>query len=226
MKIFLIVIDGITLRVWLFLKGFGRLLVIGWNVLAMLARRSWSWLAEFETFTGIIDKLENAGEICLGIWELPVLEVLRRSIRDLRARIRLKLDESPASRRWLFALLILLLLLFIYPPSAWGPWYHYQRGVASWYGPGFLYRKTASGQRFLPFRYTAAHRNLPLGITVKVRNRNNDRCLIVRINDRGPYVGGRIIDLSPAAARKLGIKEKGLAEVDIFTRKKYRKKKK
>lgn len=90
-----------------------------------------------------------------------------------------------------------------------------QVGVASWYGPGFNGRRTASGARFDQDRLTAAHRRLPLGSEVRVTNLENGRTIVVEINDRGPYVEGRVIDLSKAAAGRLGMVEDGLAKVRI-----------
>jgi rare lipoprotein A len=79
------------------------------------------------------------------------------------------------------------------------------RGVASWYGPGFHGRRTANGERFNTHALTAAHRSLPFGAKVKVTNERTGRAVVVRINDRGPFTGGRIIDLSQAAARAVGL---------------------
>lgn len=78
-------------------------------------------------------------------------------------------------------------------------------GVASWYGGIFHGRKTANGERFSMHDFTAAHKTLPFGTRVRVRNLANGKEVIVRINDRGPYAHGRIIDLSRAAAQELGI---------------------
>ncbi len=78
-------------------------------------------------------------------------------------------------------------------------------GLASWYGPGFHGRKTASGEAFNAGALTAAHRSLPFGTRVRVVNKKNGRSVVVRINDRGPYAHGRVIDLSRAAARAIGI---------------------
>ena len=75
-------------------------------------------------------------------------------------------------------------------------------GVASWYGPGFHGRKTASGERFNQNAFTAAHRTLPFGTLVRVTHKG--RSVTVRINDRGPFIRGRSIDLSKAAARAIG----------------------
>jgi rare lipoprotein A len=88
-----------------------------------------------------------------------------------------------------------------------------ERGEASWYGPGFHGRKTASGERFDQQKLTAAHMELPLGTKAVVTNLENGRSVEVEINDRGPYVPGRAIDLSKAAARELGMIEAGVAPV-------------
>ena len=90
-----------------------------------------------------------------------------------------------------------------------------QEGVASWYGPKFHGRRTASGEIYNMYALTAAHKILPMHTKVKVTNLENGRSLIVRINDRGPFVKNRIIDLSYAAARKLGIVGPGTARVRL-----------
>jgi len=90
-----------------------------------------------------------------------------------------------------------------------------QQGTASWYGPGFHGRKTANGERFNSQALTAAHRYLPFGTQVRVTNLNNGRSVIVRINDRGPFIGNRIIDLSAGAARSIGMISSGLAPVRL-----------
>lgn len=86
-------------------------------------------------------------------------------------------------------------------------------GVASWYGARFAGRKTASGERFDPSEYTAAHRTLPFGSRVRVTHKG--RSVVVRINDRGPFHGGRVIDLSQAAAEDLGIRHAGKGQVEL-----------
>jgi rare lipoprotein A len=82
----------------------------------------------------------------------------------------------------------------------------YQVGIASWYGKQFHGRTTASGEDFDMFELTAAHRQLPLGTYVKVTNLRNGKWIVVRVNDRGPYVEGRIMDLSYSAARMLNFR--------------------
>ena len=85
-----------------------------------------------------------------------------------------------------------------------------QCGSASWYA---LHSRTASGERMNPAAMTAAHRTLPFGTKVRVTNRNNGRSVVVRINDRGPFVKGRILDLSKGAAQKLGFINAGHTSV-------------
>jgi len=90
-----------------------------------------------------------------------------------------------------------------------------QRGIASWYGIKFHGRKTSSGEVYNMHDMTAAHKTLPIPVYVHVRNLENGRTAVVRVNDRGPFVDGRIIDLSYAAAKKLGVKGPGTAKVEI-----------
>ena len=92
-----------------------------------------------------------------------------------------------------------------------------QRGIASWYGKKFHGRTTAYGEIYDMYEMTAAHKRLPLPTDVQVRNLENNRTIVVRVNDRGPFHGDRIIDLSFAAAEKLGMIEKGTAKVEIKT---------
>lgn len=88
-------------------------------------------------------------------------------------------------------------------------------GKASWYGAKHHGKRTASGERFDQHALTAAHRSLPFGTRVKVTNLNNKRSVTVRINDRGPYSRGRIIDVSRRAATELGMLKAGVAPVRI-----------
>lgn len=90
-----------------------------------------------------------------------------------------------------------------------------QEGIASWYGPGFHGKRTSSGERFDQYDFTAAHRTLPLGSWVVVTNQTNGRSIQVYVNDRGPYIQGRVIDLSYAAARAIGMLGPGTVPVRI-----------
>jgi rare lipoprotein A len=101
------------------------------------------------------------------------------------------------------------------PPVARRPDGVIQQGQASWYGRFHHGRVTANGERFNMYGLTAAHRTLPFGTRLLVTNLENDRTVEVRINDRGPYVGARILDLSYAAARALGAVASGVIPVTL-----------
>lgn len=101
------------------------------------------------------------------------------------------------------------------PPSAPPSAGFSQVGLASWYGPHFLKRTTAGGERFDGEKLTAAHRTLPLNTMVRVTNLENGRSIVVRINDRGPFSTQRIIDLSPRAASDLDMRDDGVVRVRI-----------
>lgn len=121
-------------------------------------------------------------------------------------------------REWMLATAVGILIIATVTaglPSASSADVVAQRGLASWYGPKFHGRKTASGETFDQFALTAAHRKLPLGTVVMVTNLANGKKVEVEINDRGPHARGRIIDLSRAAAGKLGFLNAGTAQVRI-----------
>src|SRR5207237_1753843 len=88
-------------------------------------------------------------------------------------------------------------------------------GNASWYGPGFSGRRTASGERFNRNAMTLAHRGLPFGTRVRITNLKNGRAAVARVNDRGPFVRGRIADLSQGLARHLGIGGVGRIKIEV-----------
>ena len=88
-------------------------------------------------------------------------------------------------------------------------------GSASWYGGKFHGRKTANGERYNQNALTAAHKTLPFGTKVRVTNETNGKSVVVRINDRGPFVGKRVIDLSRAAANAVGMVQRGVARVKV-----------
>ena len=108
------------------------------------------------------------------------------------------------------------------PYQVAGVWYYPERnlkydetGVGSWYGDEFAGRLTANGEIFDPKKVSAAHKTLPMPSVVRVTNLDNGKSLVVRINDRGPFVSGRIIDLSREAARLIGYKDSGIARVRV-----------
>lgn len=110
-----------------------------------------------------------------------------------------------------------LLTLALTIASTSAPTYAFEKltGVASWYGPGFHGRTTANGERYDMYGLTAAHKSLAFGTEVKVTNRTNGKSVIVRINDRGPFVGSRIIDLSKSAAEAIDMIGPGTAAVTV-----------
>lgn len=107
------------------------------------------------------------------------------------------------------------LLAVLWLSSAVGQTWAAQCGGASWYGPGFHGKRAASGERFNQNAMTAAHKTLPFGTIVSVVDQRTGRSVSVTINDRGPFHKGRIIDLSKAAATKLGFREAGTTKVCI-----------
>lgn len=101
-----------------------------------------------------------------------------------------------------------------YHPLSTADGYH-ESGIASWYGPNFHGKRTSNGERYDMESMTAAHKTLPMDTWVEVHNLDSGKKLTLRINDRGPFVDGRIIDLSKAAARELGVLGKGTARVEV-----------
>jgi rare lipoprotein A len=109
------------------------------------------------------------------------------------------------------------------PYKALGQWYQplpdargfKQTGIASWYGEDFHGKKTSSGEIYDMYAESAAHKTLPLGTIVRVRNLDNNREMEIRINDRGPFVTGRVIDLSYACASKLGVVGPGTVPIEL-----------
>lgn len=89
------------------------------------------------------------------------------------------------------------------------------QGMASYYGPKYHGRKTASGEVFDMYQFTAAHQQLPFGTKLKVTNLSNGKSVMVRVNDRGPFVGNRILDLSYGAAKQLDMLSSGVTEVKL-----------
>lgn len=112
-------------------------------------------------------------------------------------------------------ILLLTLLLFLSCSANAHTKNKTQIGMGSWYGKKFHGRTTANGEKYNMYEYTAAHRTLPFNSIVEVTNLRNNRKIKVRINDRGPYVKKRIIDLSYLAAKKLGYVNKGVAKLKL-----------
>ena len=139
----------------------------------------------------------------------------------MRQRVGSRLAQVPSL--FLFAALLLGQLLAVgctnnrkpsTSPSSFGV--PFERGIASWYGRQFHGRRTANGERYDMHEMTAAHPSLPFGTLVGVRNTRTGREAVVRINDRGPFARNRVIDLSYAAAREVGVVAAGTASVELY----------
>ena len=109
----------------------------------------------------------------------------------------------------------LAVALFVLPLSSFEASANGQTGIASFYGSKFQGRRTASGERFNNSAMTAAHRSAPFGSQLRVTNISNGRSVVVRVNDRGPFVRGRVVDVSGVAARQLGMQGSGLTRVRV-----------
>jgi len=130
--------------------------------------------------------------------------------------------EAPSARPApVLASLAALVALLVAAPTGQGPAFPdtvpewVQQGPVSWYGPGFHGRRTANGETFDTRDLTMAHRSLEFGSEVRVTNLENGRSVVVRVNDRGPYVRGRVADLSKAAASELGFVDDGVVKARI-----------
>lgn len=119
----------------------------------------------------------------------------------------------PVKEWMLYAIISITLVGLIVLYQVAGP--YYETGIASWYGPGFHGNLTANGEVYDMYGISAAHKTLPFGTIVRVVEIETGRSVVVRINDRGPFIEGRIIDLSKGAAEKLGIVEKGITGVGL-----------
>ena len=134
-----------------------------------------------------------------------------------RGGVRRLATSSPASPAWTAALLVAVAVGSVscaarqVPAAAEGPW----EGTASWYGVDFHGRRAADGSRFNMYELTAAHRTLAFGTRLLVTNIENGRAVKVTITDRGPFIEGRIIDLSFAAALQIGMLDTGVARVRL-----------
>lgn len=214
--------DGSALIFWKIFCLFGMLIWLILRALSQFINGIWKALGEVEGVNGIWRPFNSffRGLCALWrvIWWIPGF-CLYAFINGM--------NQKPWVRITIFLLVLSIAGVWYWfygPQPTWGKWYGYQNGVASHYGRGFYFRRTASGEWFLPgLWYSAAHKELPLGTTVLVVNQENGRKLALRINDRGPFIEGRIIDLSLAAAKWLGITNDGTSLVAIYTRKPFHK---
>lgn len=147
-------------------------------------------------------------------------------MRERKNKLQVFVNEPPARFQWrrrhsvasIAALLAVAIVFFATgraPAPTPGVGDPIQRGLASWYGSRFHGKPTAEGEPFNMNALTAAHRSLPLGTRVRVTHLENGRSVVVRINDRGPYKRGVIIDLSRRAANQIGMVQQGRAQVQV-----------
>ena len=194
------------LIIWCICCLFGRGAVLLWHRLGKVGKCHGVWLK----FSSFFRFMETAAALIL-IYPVRWFVVFKK-----------RLDNSAGVRRTMLLVVVIIYLIIRQPflmPWDWGVWDSYQRGVASWYGSGFYFSRTASGEFFLPGPFmTAAHKTLPFGTRVLVRNISNGRKAVVTINDDGPHIKGRIIDLSWFAAWRLGITGPGTALVVLSVR--------
>jgi rare lipoprotein A len=135
-------------------------------------------------------------------------------------KISLKMMNVANNKRYRACILVLALCLAAYSALSAKEKIiqihpHATVGIASFYGAKFQGRRTASGELFNNLEMTAAHRTLPFGTQLRVTNLRNGKSVVVRVNDRGPHLRGRIIDLSKAAAKRIGITRTGIARVKL-----------
>jgi len=145
--------------------------------------------------------------------------------KSLRLKGKLDMRRLLSKQRGLLFILACLLLLSSCSGMKYFPSGNAQKGIASWYGEDFHGKLTSNQETYNMYAMTAAHKTLPFGTYVRVTNLTNGKSVVVRINDRGPFVKGRIIDLSYSAAEKLGMSETGVAPVEIKVLNKFSPKK-
>ncbi|MFA6566986.1 MAG: septal ring lytic transglycosylase RlpA family protein [Victivallales bacterium] len=214
-------IDNILEILWNLLGVLGKVASFLLSVAVKILAAFWDFLCGVRGLRRFTDRMNVFFRGTENAWNSSLAVVFREGISGFFLHLKNLIETSRRVRIWFFIMLFTVLFLWFHPPYKWGPWHYHESGKASYYGSGFYFNRTAGGERFLPFRYTAAHRTLPIGITVMVVNKDNHAKVYVRINDRGPFSGNRIMDLSKSAADEIGIAGNGTADVEIYTRKKY-----
>ncbi len=217
-NLFVAIFDGFVNVTWRICRILGGMIVKICSGIAHLIAKTWS----------ATDRLPYGSRVCAEIAGLfrgigRGLRIILYPLTAIGNKIITSADQSLPMRRLVVSVLLLAVIIFYWfftPFWPYGTWYAYENGKASWYGGKFYFRRTASGEWFLPGPfYTAAHKTLPLGTKVLVVNSKTLERVVVRVNDRGPFVEERIIDLTYAAAKKIGVYQPGTANVTIYTRK-------
>ncbi len=216
MKVFFLnLIDGFCTLIWTLFVALNKVLEFILLVIGKLISAVWSGLSKVLPLSKISREINKFFKSLHSILN-PIFSKLAKYYDIFLSNT----SKSIVMKRIFVPILMVLLFLTVYPPSHWGYGKLREQGIASYYGYGFYFRQTASGERYWPWNFSAASLTLPLGTIAKVVNRTNGRSVYVVINDRGPYVSGRILDLSFAAAIKLGMIHYGLVPVDIYTKSK------
>jgi len=214
-----------------FLKAADFLLLVFWNcvgivlvviyyILAVpgyIVHILWKGIGLLPFIFPLWKKLDN-------LFNSAALLSMRKYFMHSCKKLSVLLENSAPARVFFFipVVILFIFMLLYFPPFYLAYSHKYQTGTASWYGPGFYFNRTANGELFIPFwGCTAAHKTLPLGTKVLVKNVKNGKKAVVWINDRGPFVKGRILDLSGLAAWRLGIYTPGTETVEIYTLRKY-----
>lgn len=210
--------DLICKHLWPLCRLFFIFLINTITLLGRCLQKLWIFLGKVNFSRKLWQPIDRFFKLCHSIFCSKLACLFYAGITRLVLRFDKTVSASKIAKRFVPLALFVVIFLFLYPPSHWGPWYFYQEGTASYYGPKFYGRKTADGTLFLPGSMTAAHKTLPLGTRVKVTNIQTGKSIYVLINDRGPYVNNRIIDLSETAAKKIGLFKQGIGPVKIFTR--------
>ncbi|MCF7791651.1 MAG: septal ring lytic transglycosylase RlpA family protein [Victivallales bacterium] len=209
------IIDFLCHLIWLIFIAFNKVLFILFYFLIFIFTYLFVLISKLGPIGKVYKKVENPGRTVCKYSIVIVIDTISTIYKGF-------LDYAGKSKiiKRVFAVFFIILAAYmIYPPSHWGPWEKIQEGTASWYGPGFYWHRKADGSLYYPWDVSAASKTIPLGKTAKVKNLENGSIVYVKIDDRGPYKKGRILDLSYLAALKLGMKEKGLAKVAIFLKK-------
>jgi len=141
----------------------------------------------------------------------------KASARAYKNASRLLRESAVTRVLMIIPVIVFVVYMVLYHWPLYLAYHHkYQTGIASWYGPGFYFNRTANGELFIPFwGCTAASTTLPLGTKVLVKNLKNGKKAIIWINDRGPFIGGRVIDLTRGAAERIGMVKSGVARVKV-----------
>ena len=208
-------LDFICNIIWYVFLGFNKLIFLLLYCLLFLFVFIWVGICKLGAVGRACKKIEAPFK---AIWKYTFLILIDTAIAIYKKFLNYT-DNTKAIKR-IFALLFIFFIAYLlFPPSHWGPWKLYEKGTASWYGPGFYWKTKADGSTYYPWALSAANKTLKLGTIVKVKNLENGKTVYVRVDDRGPFVKNRIIDLSYLAAVKLGMKNKGLAKVAIYVKK-------